>query len=77
MIETHAQATPFDGAVYISSCDKGMPAHLMAAGRNNIPCIFVTGGVMEAGPHLLTLEQIGAYSAMAQRGEISEEEFLY
>lgn len=77
MIETHAQATPFDGAVYIASCDKGMPAHLMAAGRNNIPCIFVTGGVMEAGPHLLTLEQIGAYSAMAQRGEISEEEFLY
>lgn len=77
MIEIHAQATPFDGAVYITSCDKGVPAHLMAAARNNIPCVFVTGGVMEAGPNLLTLEQIGAYSAMYQRGEISEEQFLF
>ena len=32
---------------------------------------------MEAGPDLLTLEQIGAYSAMCQRGEISEEKLTY
>ena len=25
MIEIHANATPFDGGVYLSSCDKGMP----------------------------------------------------
>ena len=30
MIEIHANATPFDGGVFIASCDKGMPAHLMA-----------------------------------------------
>jgi dihydroxy-acid dehydratase len=77
LIEIHAGATPFDGAVYICSCDKGVPAHLMAAGRNNIPCILITGGVMEAGPDLLTLEQIGTYSAKYHRKEITEEEFTY
>ena len=63
MIEIHANATPFDGGVLIASCDKGMPAHLMAVGRINIPSIIVTGGVMDAGPDLLTLEQIGKYNA--------------
>lgn len=77
LIEIHANATPFDAGVFISSCDKAVPAHLMAIGRINIPSIVVTGGVMEAGPNLLTLEQIGAYSAMFQRGEISEEKLTY
>lgn len=77
LIEIHANATPFDGGVFISSCDKAVPSHLMAIGRINIPAIIVTGGVMEAGPNLLTLEQIGAYSAMQKRGEISEEELTY
>ena len=74
LIEIHANATPFDAGVFISSCDKAVPAHLMAVGRINIPSVIVTGGVMEAGPNLLTLEQIGAYSAMYQRGEITEEQ---
>lgn len=77
MIEIHANATPFDAGVFISSCDKGVPSHLMAIGRINIPSIVITGGVMEAGPNLLTLEQIGMYSAMYQRGEITEEELTY
>lgn len=77
MIEIHANATPFDGGVFIASCDKGMPAHLMGVGRVNIPSIVVTGGVMDAGPDLLTLEQIGKYSAMYERGEITEEKLTY
>lgn len=77
MIEIHANATPFDGGVFIASCDKAVPAHLMGIGRINIPAIIVTGGVMEAGPDLLTLEQIGTYSAMYQRGEITEEKLTY
>lgn len=77
MIEIHANATTFDSGVFVASCDKAVPAHLMAIGRLKIPAIIVTGGVMEAGPNLLTLEQIGAYSAMCQRGEITEEEFTY
>lgn len=77
MIEIHANATPFDGAVYIASCDKGMPAHLMALARVNIPSIVVTGGVMDAGPDLLTLEQIGMYNAMFERGEITEDKLTF
>jgi dihydroxy-acid dehydratase len=77
LIEIHANATPFDAGVFLSSCDKSVPAQLMAMGRINIPAIMVTGGVMDAGPDLLTLEQIGAYSAMYQRGEISEEQLTY
>ncbi|MBS4980181.1 MAG: dihydroxy-acid dehydratase [Lachnospiraceae bacterium] len=77
MIEIHANATPFDGGVFIASCDKGMPAHLMAVGRVNIPSIIVTGGVMDAGPDLLTLEQIGKYNAMCERGEISREKMEF
>lgn len=77
MIEMHVNATTFDSGVFVSSCDKAVPAHLMAIGRLNIPAVMVTGGVMEAGPDLLTLEQIGAYSAMCQRGEITEEKFTY
>lgn len=77
MIEIHANATTFDAGVFVASCDKAVPAHLMAIGRLNIPSIVVTGGVMEAGPDLLTLEQIGMYSAMCQRGEISEEKLTY
>ena len=50
MIEIHAGATPFDGGVFIASCDKGMPAHLMGIGRVNIPSIVVAGGVMDAYP---------------------------
>ena len=77
MIEIHANATPFDGGVYIASCDKGMPAHLMGLARVNIPAIVVAGGVMDAGPDLLTLEQIGMYDAMCKRGEITEEKLTY
>ncbi len=74
MIEIQAGATPFDGGVYIASCDKGMPGNLMGLARVNIPSVVVPGGTMAAGPGLLTLEQLGMYSARFARGEISEVE---
>ncbi len=77
MIEIHAKATPFDAGVFVASCDKGLPANLMALGRINIPSIVVTGGVMDAGPDLLTLEQLGAISARYERGEITHEELMF
>lgn len=77
LIEIHVNATTFDAGVFLSSCDKSVPAQLMAMGRVDIPAIMVTGGVMEAGPDLLTLEQIGKYSAMQRRGEITEEQLTY
>lgn len=77
MIEIHAMATPFDGGVFVASCDKGVPAHLMGIGRVNMPSIMVTGGVMDAGPDLLTLEQIGIYAAKCARGEITPEKLQW
>ena len=73
MIEIHANATPFDAGVYLSSCDKGVPGNLMGLARVNIPSVFVPGGTMNAGPDMLTLEQLGMYSAQYERGEIDEE----
>ena len=73
MIEIHANATPFDAGVYLSSCDKGVPGNLIGMARVNIPAVFVPGGIMNAGPEMLTLEQLGMYSAKFERGEISEE----
>ena len=77
MIEIHAGATPFDGGIFVSSCDKAVPAHLMGIGKVNMPSILVTGGVMDAGPNLLTLEQIGIYSAQCARGEITEQQLTW
>jgi len=77
MIEIQAKATPFDAGVYISSCDKGLPGCLMGLCRVNTPAIVVPGGTMNAGPNMLTLNQLGEYSAKYKRGEINEDEFIW
>jgi len=77
MIEIHVQATPYDAGIFITSCDKSVPAHLMAIARLDMPAILVPGGIMNAGPNMLTLEQIGTYSAQYERGEITKEKFTY
>ncbi len=77
MVEIHNNATPFDAGIFIASCDKGLPGLLMGIGRTNLPAVVIPGGVMEAGPDLLTLEQIGMYSARCKRGEITEEQLDY
>ena len=73
MIEIHGGATPFDAGVYLASCDKGLPGNLMGLARVDIPAVVVPGGTMNAGPEMLTLEQLGMYSARFQRGEIGRE----
>lgn len=77
MIEIHGSAEGYDAGIFIASCDKSVPGCLMGIGRLNMPSVMVTGGVMDAGPDLLTLEQIGMYSAQCRRGEISEEKLTY
>ena len=73
MIEIQGNATVSDAGVYLASCDKGMPGNLMGLARVNIPSVVVPGGTINAGPEMLTLEQLGMYSAKYQRGEIDEE----
>ncbi len=94
LVEAQANATTFDGGVFISSCDKATPAMLMSIGRlkDMMSAIVVTGGVMEAHPlkgdlvpkdpdcalnELLTLEQIGKFSAQNEKNELSEDKLTY
>ena len=77
MIEIQANATPFDGGVFIASCDKGMPGNLIGMARVNIPSVAVTGGTMKAGDKMLTLNELGYYAARVERGEIPESELKW
>jgi len=77
-IEAMTIAHKFDGLVLIGNCDKIVPGMLMAAGRLNIPAIYVSGGPMLAGKHrgkVVDLvrgafEGVGAYTD----GKITEDE---
>ena len=93
LVEAQANATTFDGGVFVASCDKAMPAMLMSIGRlKEMSAIVVSGGVMDAAVveeryveqdpgcainELLTLEQIGKFSAQYERGEIPKEQLTY
>ena len=77
-IELMARAHQFDAMVFITSCDKITPGHLMAAGMLNVPSIVVTGGPMMPGfagdaPRDLVhdgFEAVGLY----QQGKLSEQD---
>ena len=93
LVEAQANATVYDGGVFIASCDKSMPAMLMSIGRlKDLSAIVVTGGVMEAHTlpkkyvvndpacainDLLTLEQIGKFDAWEKTGVIPNEQLDY
>ncbi len=76
-VESMALGHAFDGLVFVPNCDKIVPGMLMAAGRVNIPSIFVSGGPMMAGRYagedidLKTMfEAVGRYQA----GRMTEDE---
>ena len=75
MVELHAMATPWDALVLISSCDKSLPAHLMAAARIDIPTILVPGGSMRPAPYMTTSIRAGDISLLQKKKDaISDEE---
>lgn len=76
-IEVMVEAHLFDGVVFIPSCDKVVPGHLMAAARLNIPSIFVTGGPMLPGRYKgrdLTLTDMREFVGAVVAGKITERE---
>lgn len=93
LVEAQANASVYDGGVFIASCDKSMPAMLMSIGRlKDMSAIVVTGGVMEAHTlpekyvvqdpackinELLTLEQIGKFDAWEKTGVIPNDQLDY
>src|SRR5436190_5232394 len=58
-VEYMVNAHCADALVCISNCDKITPGMLMAAMRLNIPTIFVSGGPMEAGKIVGTMDRNG------------------
>lgn len=68
--EMHARSGHYDAVVFVSSCDKAVPAHLMAAARLDLASVHVPGGAMGAGPGDTTVDQIGGLAAAMRRGEL-------
>jgi dihydroxy-acid dehydratase len=48
-IEAAVEGALLDGMICLSSCDKTTPAHLMAAGRLNVPTVIVPCGYQHSG----------------------------
>jgi dihydroxy-acid dehydratase len=63
-VEYMVNAHCADAMVCISNCDKITPGMLMAALRLNIPCVFVSGGPMEAGKTRLGDHKLDLVDAM-------------
>ena len=70
VVEMHARSGYYDALVLVSSCDKAVPAHLMAAARLDLPTVHVPGGSMPSGEGGVTVDQIGSIAAAMRRGEI-------
>lgn len=69
LVEVHGRVIPWDGVVLISSCDKSVPAHLMAAARLNIPAIHIPGGSNRIGPHMSHSVLVGETATQMRRGK--------
>lgn len=74
MVESHR----FDAMVMMCSCDKIVPAHIMASLRLDIPTIIVTGGPMYPGKFRenenITLTSMREFIGQTKRGDISQDE---
>ncbi len=69
LVEVHGRVIPWDGMVAISSCDKSVPAHLMALARLNIPGIHIPGGSNRAGPNMTHSLLVGEVATKWRKGE--------
>src|SRR3954464_1798388 len=75
-MEIAVEGAQLDGMVCLSSCDKTPPAHLMAAGRFNVPTILVMCGYQPSG-HFegkhVDIEDVFLGSVQAMFGKLSKE----
>jgi dihydroxy-acid dehydratase len=76
-IEVTVEGAQLDGMVCLSSCDKTMPGHLMAAGRLNIPTLLVICGYQPSGRYdgkYVDIEDVFLGSVQTFFGKLSPEE---
>jgi dihydroxy-acid dehydratase len=69
LVEVHGRVIPWDGMVVISSCDKSIPAHLMAISRLNIPAIHIPGGSNRVAPNMSHSLLVGEIATRWRQGE--------
>lgn len=79
-IELMVQAHQLDAIVLLGSCDKIVPAMLMAAARLDLPAILVVGGPMEGGCRFdgrsADATSLTEGLGMLKAGKIEEAEFM-
>jgi dihydroxy-acid dehydratase len=76
-IEVAVEGALLDGMVCLSSCDKTTPAHLMVAGRLNIPTIVVACGYQSAGRYRgehVDIEDVFLHAGHVLAGRMTVEE---
>lgn len=78
-IESMVKAHGFDGIVFLCSCDKIVPAMLMAAASLNLPSLFLTSGSMipyeSCGKTYITSD-LKELIGKKNKHEVSDEEFV-
>ena len=76
-MEIAVEGAQLDGMICLSSCDKTPPAHLMAAGRFNIPTILVICGYQPSGRYKgrpVDIEEVFLGWVQASFGRLSQED---
>jgi dihydroxy-acid dehydratase len=74
-MEIAVEGAQLDGMICLSSCDKTPPAHLMAAGRFNIPTILVVCGYQPSGVYEgepVDIEDVFVGSVQAAFGKLDQ-----
>jgi dihydroxy-acid dehydratase len=81
-VEAKVQMHQFDGMVCLCTCDKIIPAMLIACARVDLPAIFVTGGLMAPYPstviparRLLVASDIKEAHGMHLAGRLSDDRY--
>jgi dihydroxy-acid dehydratase len=79
-IEMMVEAHRLDAVVLLGSCDKIVPAMLMAAARLDLPAIMVVGGPMEGGCEFdgrsSDITSLTEGLGMLKAGKVSQAEFM-
>src|SRR5215510_11765153 len=76
-IEIAVEGAQLDGMICLSSCDKTPPAHMMAAGRFNVPTILVICGYQPSGTYRgrqVDIEDVFMGTVQTSYGKLTRQE---
>lgn len=76
-IEVQVEGAELDGMLLLSSCDKTTPAHLMAAGRLDVPSLVLACGYQlgrQCGEHHVDIEEVYKSVGTVKAGQMRLDE---